>query len=180
MSAVHRRTVALAVSWLAAGLAGCNRCPALEWTDVKQSIRAEFPGVRQLSTRELFDWLADESKPSPVLLDARTADEFAVSHLRGAQLASDVVSAMSVLKSTDPDTPVVVYCSVGYRSSQLAEELIARGYSSVFNLEGSLFQWANEGRPVYRDDVPVQPIHPYDARWGRLLDKRFRSRGIVE
>jgi hypothetical protein len=50
----------------------------------------------------------------------------------------------------------------------------------VFNLEGSLFQWANEGRPVYRDDVPVQAIHPYDARWGRLLDRRFHSRGIVE
>lgn len=170
----------LVASWLVAGLAGCNLHPALEWTDVKQSIRTEFSGVRQLSTRELFDWLADESNPSPVLLDARTADEFAVSHLRGAQLASDVVSAMGVLKSADPDTSVVVYCSVGYRSSQLAEELTARGYSNVFNLEGSLFQWANEGRPVYRGDVPVQAIHPYDAHWGRLLDSRFHPRGIVE
>ncbi len=180
MNAVYRTTIALAVSWLAAGLTGCNLRPALEWTDVKESIRTEFPGVRQLSTRELAEWLADTSRPLPVLLDARTADEFAVSHLRRAELATDVASALPLLEDAGSETPVVVYCSVGYRSSQLAEELTARGYSNVFNLEGSLFQWANEGRPVYRHDVPVRAIHPYDARWGRLLDKRFHSRGIVE
>jgi hypothetical protein len=37
------------------------------------------------------------------------------------------------------------------------------------NLDGSIFQWANEGRAVYRGDVPVQQVHPYGKRWAGLL-----------
>ncbi len=43
------------------------------------------------------------------------------------------------------------------------------------NLKGSIFQWANEGRPVVRDGEPVREVHPYDAVWGRLLDRDLRA-----
>jgi hypothetical protein len=43
------------------------------------------------------------------------------------------------------------------------------------NLEGSIFQWANECRPVYRDAAEVQQVHPYDGIWGKLLDKDLRA-----
>ena len=39
------------------------------------------------------------------------------------------------------------------------------------NLEGSIFRWAGEGRPVYRDGVRVEQVHPYDDRWGALLPR---------
>ena len=55
----------------------------------------------------------------------------------------------------------------------LAEKLRARGIENVFNLEGSLFQWANEGRPLYRGEERVYQAHPYDEEWGQLLDRRF-------
>ena len=42
---------------------------------------------------------------------------------------------------------------------------------NVFNLEGSLFKWANEGRPVYRGSERVQEVHPFDEDWGELLDE---------
>ena len=43
------------------------------------------------------------------------------------------------------------------------------------NMEGSIFKWANEGRPVYRDGERVEKVHPYNETWGRLLDKARRA-----
>ena len=81
--------------------------------------------------------------------------------------------ALDALEPKDSEHTVVVYCSVGYRSSQLAQELRRQGFENVFNLEGSLFQWANEGRPLYRGKERAYRAHPYDEEWGQLLDKRF-------
>ena len=68
------------------------------------------------------------------------------------------------------DAVVVAYCSVGVRSSALAARLREVGIEEVHNLQGSLFAWANEGRPVYRGRTRVAEVHPFDARWGALLD----------
>jgi 3-mercaptopyruvate sulfurtransferase SseA len=67
------------------------------------------------------------------------------------------------------ETPVVTYCALGYRSGALATKLQAAGFTSVSNLEGSIFQWANEHRPLVQGDTPVTTVHPYSSLWGRLL-----------
>jgi hypothetical protein len=40
------------------------------------------------------------------------------------------------------------------------------------NIEGSLFRWANEGRPVYKGAVELSEpkVHPYNKVFGKLLD----------
>lgn len=43
----------------------------------------------------------------------------------------------------------------------------------VYTLDGSIFEWVNEGRPVYRDGRVVAEVHPFDDRWGTLLDRRL-------
>ena len=72
---------------------------------------------------------------------------------------------------------VVCYCSVGYRSSLVAQRLY-RHYKEhretcppLHNLEGGLFQWANEGRPLAISNT----VHPYSSAWGILLDSKLRS-----
>ncbi len=100
------------------------------------------------------------------LLDARTPEEYAVSHLRGAV-------------RVDPDAPrwapvpagttVVVYCAVGYRSAKVARALRARGLREVFNLDGGVFAWVADGRAVERAGRRVAEVHPYDRAWGLLL-----------
>ena len=140
------------------------------WDRALHLVRQAFPEVPQMSTQQLAAMRADGTAPDIVLLDARTATEFNVSHLPGAVLASNTRMA---LEAIEPVRTVVVYCSVGYRSSRLAEKLRARGIENVFNLEGSLFQWANEGRPLYRGEERVYQAHPYDEEWGQLLDRRF-------
>ena len=155
-----------------ATVCGCGRAAERDWPSTKQQVREAFPDVRQLTTQELADWLASD-RPRPVLLDARTPEEFAVSHLDGAISTPDVDQAITALEGEDPTTPVVVYCSVGYRSSALAEQLTQRNYDNVMNLEGSIFEWANAGRPVVRDDQPVEVVHPYNEDWGQLLNRRL-------
>lgn len=142
-----------------------------EWQDTLRLVREDFPDVPQLTTRQLAD-LLDMDRASVVLLDARSPEEYEVGHLAGAVPAGSLRAALDALSGLPPERTVVVYCSVGYRSSQLAERLRERGMANVFNLEGSIFRWANEGRPVYRGTERVTEVHPYDEDWGRLLDRR--------
>lgn len=143
------------------------------WERTLRLVREAFPEVPQMSTQQLSDMRADDAAPDIVLLDARSEAEFKVSHLPGAVFASHTRMALEALGASDSVRAIVVYCSVGYRSSRLAEKLRARGIENVFNLEGSLFQWANENRPLYRGDKRVYEAHPYDEEWGRLLDRRL-------
>jgi rhodanese-related sulfurtransferase len=148
-----------------------HRSPTGAWPEIKRTIAHEFPHVRSITTAELALWLETADPELPLTLDARDAAEYAVSHLPGAvRINSDALRGnlpLDLLK----DTPVVVYCSVGYRSAALAQRLQGAGYTNIRNLDGSIFQWANEGRPLVRGNQHVQEVHPYDENWGRLLDR---------
>lgn len=153
------------------------------WSTTLKMIRVKFPGVAQLSTDSLQTWLDEPGQAQtgqaqverPLLLDVREKEEYEVSHLKDAVLAVSEKEALKALEGVPPDRPVVLYCSVGYRSSEMAGFLQKRGFEKVYNLEGSIFAWANEGRPVYRGGERVQVVHPYDRVWGKLLKKALRS-----
>jgi len=68
-----------------------------------------------------------------------------------------------------------VYCSVGYRSSKFAERLQAAGLIEVMNLEGSIFAWANEDRPLQKDGQPVAQVHPYSRKYAQMLKPGRRA-----
>ena len=143
------------------------------WRAALRLVREDFPDVPQMTTGQLAD-LLERAPASVLLLDARSLEEYAVGHLPGAVRTDGLDAALAARSARDAGSTVVVYCSVGYRSSELAERLIATGASTVFNLEGSLFRWANEGRPVHRNAERVFEVHPYDDDWAKLLDSRYR------
>lgn len=169
---MKKRFIAPLFLLLLAPHVGCGQAPS--WSVLKQTIRATYPDVRHVSTDSLAAWLQAAPAP-PLLLDVRTADEFAVSHLQDARRIDPDTDDLTSLQNVPRDTPIVAYCSVGYRSAALAQRLGAAGFTNVVNLEGSIFAWANEGHPVYRDDRPVRQVHPYDTVWGRLLKKELRA-----
>jgi rhodanese-related sulfurtransferase len=157
-------------------LAACaGRTEQTEMEQIKRTVRERFPDVTQVSTAQLSQWLSAPETERPILLDARSPEEFEVSHLPNARPAADESQALEQLRDADQNRRIVVYCSVGWRSSALAQKLKARGYANVSNLEGSIFQWANEGRPVYRNGQQVSQVHPFDEKWGRLLKAELRS-----
>jgi len=161
-----RRLAASALCLLTVQL-GCSQ--DLTWRAVNHMIETNFPGVPTITTDSLAERLSASSQPVPVLLDARSRDEYAVSHLRGAQRIDPDGHRAPSLDSLEKDAPIVVYCSVGYRSARVAQQLRKHGFTNVSNLRGSIFRWANEGRPVVRDGTPVRSVHPYDRKWGTLL-----------
>lgn len=149
----------------------CGRQAA--WELVDRKVRHDFPGVTPTGREPLARWLADPRRDPPVLLDVRTRAEYDVSHLPGAIRVEPGAAPASV--NVPKDRPIVTYCSVGYRSAALAEQLRAAGFQDVVNLEGSIFRWANEGRPLERDGHPTDTVHPYNPTWAMLLQPARRA-----
>jgi len=132
-------------------------------------VRDRFPDVSQLSPSSLDAWLRDAQRAAPQLVDARSEEEFVVSHLPGARRIDPESSAPAALSALDPNRPVVVYCSAGYRGSTLARRLQNAGRRDVWNLEGGIFAWANTGLPLECAGQPAQRVHPYSLIFSRLL-----------
>jgi rhodanese-related sulfurtransferase len=147
----------------------------IEWFLLKQSLRGRFPKVEWVTTEQLAAWLADKQQPPPVLLDVRTEAEWNVSHLPGARRVHPEATIEEATAGLPKETPIVTYCAVGYRSGTLATKLRGAGFTHVHNLEGSIFQWANEHRPLVSGDKPVTVVHPYNSLWGRLLIEDARA-----
>ena len=107
-----------------------------------------------------------------VILDARSEEEYRVSHIRGAiHVGYDDFDAEKV-KHLPKNSKVVVYCSVGYRSGKIGEKLAENGFEQVYNLYGGIFGWVNEGyKIVDPDGEPTDKIHAYNESWGKWLKK---------
>lgn len=150
--------------------AGCR--PAADLSAVREEVRQAYPDVPAISTADLAARL--NSPSPPLLLDTRTRAEFDLSHLPGAVWADeDGRAAADPLAEAPRRRPIVVYCSVGHRSGAVARRLREEGFSDVRNLDGSIFLWSRERRPlVDAAGRPTNSVHPYNRRWGRLLADR--------
>lgn len=140
----------------------------------KALISARFPDVRWVDAETLASWMLSSERSELVLLDVRNSEEQEVSQLHGAQYLDPVHPNIAALR-IPKDATVVVYCSVGYRSAAIIEDLERAGIQNVYNLQGGLFDWANHDRPIYRGEERVEEVHPLNRLWGLLLRKDRRS-----
>ncbi|MEL7021907.1 MAG: rhodanese-like domain-containing protein, partial [Bacteroidota bacterium] len=109
-----------------------------------------------------------------ILLDTRERKEYNVSHIpRAIWVGYDDFNIKRVQKLNFPkDATIVTYCSVGYRSERIGEQLQKAGYSDVRNLKGSIFKWINEGYEVVdRKGNPTTEVHGYNEKWGKWVKK---------
>ena len=85
------------------------------------------------------------------ILDVRTAGEHAQGHLERAVLipVHELPGRLAELPA-DKQTPIVVYCAVGGRSSLAAVLLKAKGYANVHDLSGGIVAWQRAGLPVVK------------------------------
>ena len=106
------------------------------------------------------------------LLDTREKEEFEVSHLKNARNVGYIWFDMRKIYDIPKDATVVVYCSVGYRSEKIGEKLIKHGFNNVYNLYGSVFEWQNEGNPLYKTNgVQTTEIHTYNKSWSKWVER---------
>lgn len=112
------------------------------------------------------------STPNLYLLDAREKKEYETSHLEDAVWVGYNTFSAENLAKVPKDGIVVVYCSVGYRSEKIGEQLKEMGYSKVYNLYGGIFEWTNRTYPlVDQKNEETVKVHAYDQDWGRWLNK---------
>ncbi len=107
-----------------------------------------------------------------LFLDAREPEEYQVSHLHNALFVGAKNFNLNRLKSLNKNQPIVVYCSIGKRSEEITLKLKKAGFTNVKNLYGGIFEWVNEGHPVYNSENHLtDTVHAYGRFWGRWLDK---------
>ena len=123
-----------------------------------------------ITVAEAAKWSKSES--DLVFLDTREQNEFAVSHIKGAKWVGYKDFKLSRLQNISHQTPIILYCSVGYRSEKVGEQLLKAGYTNVHNLYGSLFEWVNQGQLIYNNlNQPTTEVHTYSKSWGKWLQK---------
>ena len=96
------------------------------------------------------------AEPNVVVLDVRTANEFAEGHIEGAVLIdqgqSDFIEKVKAAIPTGQK--IAVYCRSGRRSANAANRLTAEGYQCV-NLKGGIVAWKEAGKAVTTDTYEV-------------------------
>ncbi|MGB5204558.1 rhodanese-like domain-containing protein [Eudoraea sp.] len=144
-----------------------------------------FSANAQSSIDQALDWYNNESVPyisvtelqnlkNQLILDTREWEEYEVSHLKNAVWIGydDFKLADVVTKYPDKNLNIVVYCSIGVRSENIGEELLESGYFNTKNLYGGIFEWTNEGYPVYNTKgEKTKKVHAYGKLWGKYLTK---------
>ena len=119
-----------------------------------------------------------ESYPkNTILLDAREFKEYATSHLKGAiSIGYDFFNIDSVTPQfPNKNTKLVVYCSLGIRSEDIAEKLKKAGYKNIFNLYGGIFEWKNKNQKVFNlKEQETDSIHVFNKNWSQWLKKGIK------
>jgi len=108
------------------------------------------------------------------ILDAREFSEYNVSHLKKAVFVGyNNFNTDTVLKTIkDKNQKIVVYCSLGIRSEDIAEQLKKAGYTNVYNLYGGIFEWKNNDFPVFdTNEKETEKIHAFSKQWSKWLTK---------
>ena len=95
-----------------------------------------------------------------------------MSHIEGAiPVGYDHFELTNLPANLAKNQPIVVYCSVGYRSEKVTEKLQNAGFQQVSNLYGGIFEWVNQDLPVKNDSGITQEVHAYSRSWGVWLKK---------
>ncbi len=104
-----------------------------------------------------------------VLVDIREPDEFARSHVKGAQ--SQPLSTWEKAHLTiDPDADVIFTCRSGMRTAGACDRLAARVNGDAFVLNGGLDAWTKAGLPVETNaDAPMEIMRQVQIAAGSLV-----------
>lgn len=103
--------------------------------------------VEEISADEVRQKLQDDDHF--VLYDVREQDEWAESHIAGADyLGKGVIERDIEEEVHNKDRELVLYCGGGYRSALAADNLQKMGYRNVKSMEGGFRTWTEAGYPI--------------------------------
>ena len=113
-----------------------------------------------------------ENNQNYTILDIRELKEYNVSHIKNAiSISFNDFNIKMIKHKIDENTPIVVYCSIGYRSEKAGEKLLNEGFT-VYNLYGGIFNWMNSNNPIVdNNEITTQKVHCFNQEWSKWLLK---------
>jgi len=95
----------------------------------------------QLNSPEVKEVL--KKNKAIVILDVRTAEEFALGHLKGAKNIDIRQSdAYTKLDKLDPKSTYLVYCRTNHRSGMAVDYLAQKGFKNLYQMLDGFPGWA--------------------------------------
>ncbi len=108
--------------------------------------------IEDITPQEAFTLMQDnEGNPSFVILDVRTAEEFASGYIENAiniDYYSDTFR--DELNNLDKDKSYLIYCHSGNRSGKALDIMAELGFKEVYNMLGGMIAWNAEGLPTVK------------------------------
>ena len=146
-------------------------CGQMSYEDkLKQLYKNTVPLI---TPAELQDFI--NNNKDFILLDTRSKEEYTVSHLKSAEFLSYEGFNIENVNHIAKDTPIILYCSVGYRSERIGEKLLNAGFTNVKNIYGGIFLWKNSGYPVYNQkNEETDSVHTYNKKWSKWLEQGIK------
>ncbi|MDO8654386.1 MAG: rhodanese-like domain-containing protein [Undibacterium sp.] len=101
--------------------------------------------VSQLQATQLIN------QGKTLLLDVRTAQEFANGHLQNAKHIplAELGNRLKEIEKSKNNT-VITICERGVRSASAATLLTKAGFAQVFSLDGGVAAWKSQGLPTVK------------------------------
>lgn len=117
------------------------------------SPKAEGKGIKNITPKEARI-LIEKNKDNPdlVVLDVRTPEEFSEGHIEGA-INLDFYSPdfREELGKLDRSRTYITHCRSGKRSEKTIEMMNELGFREVYNMEGGIIRWIEEGLPITKE-----------------------------
>jgi rhodanese-related sulfurtransferase len=107
--------------------------------------------VTCITPKELADLC--QKNDTVTIIDVTTPAEFREMHVEPARnVPLDILdaAALKAQQGEDSDKPLYVICRSGIRGRKACEQLIAAGLTNVFNVEGGVKAWEQDGLPLVR------------------------------
>ncbi|WP_435299279.1 rhodanese-like domain-containing protein [Timonella sp. A28] len=122
-----------------AALTALTGCAETSNTPTQESTVAATPSAQTHGHVDVTSFMEYVNTPDTVVIDVRTAEEFAQGHLPGA-LNIDVNAAdfNTAINTLDPTQTYALYCRSGNRSQVAQDLMLKKGFTNTVGLTGGV------------------------------------------
>ncbi len=126
---------------------GITEYTIYRWNNSQEQLQSQSNSRKYItiSARDAKQLIESKSSRELTILDVRNTNEFNEEHIQ-----SSIVIPLEWLKEggfelLNPNNTIIVYCQTGNRSIQASQFLLDEGFNNIFNLNGGISAWKEEG-----------------------------------
>ncbi len=115
--------------------------------DNQQSSTQKFQEITAAEAKTMIE--QNKDNPDFMIIDVRSEGEFSGGHIPGAiNLLYTAPDFTDKMKQNGKEKTYLIYCLSGGRSASAIKKLLPLGFTHLYNLDGGIMDWENEGYEV--------------------------------